>query len=129
MAVLARVTPALKSSMRQDLRRRLDALQLEIRQLDLQLKRVGDETGGGKPGDSPVAAEIARGQQGRRHKIRELLEQERQVELLEPGSLIRQGTIQSEVEVSVGDSWDSLMDCAIVVEDGVVVEIRGRQDS
>ena len=41
------------------------------------------------------------------------------------GEEVVQGTIDSPVEIQVGDNFDALNRTEIVIKDGIIVEIRG----
>lgn len=123
VAVLARVTPALKAELKEDVRRSLERLELELRQLNLQEKRL---LGAGEDRERAlqVSGEISRQRDTRRREIKDLLGRERHIEEMEPGSLIRRGSVEAEAHIEVGDRWDEMLGWEIILEDGIVVDIR-----
>lgn len=125
VALLARVTPALKRDMKADIRGRLERLDLELRQLVVQEKRLleGHKDSTGQQLDN-VTAELRRQQDRCRQEMRDLLARERSVSDLELGSEIRQGSAEALAQISVGDRWSNYLNWEIVLEDGVVVAIR-----
>jgi len=126
VTVLARVTASLKAEMKAEIRSRLERLGLQLRQLDLQESRLaGQSSDHERKGMEQVLSEIEREREKRRNEIRQLLAREREVEQLDVGSEVRRGTVDAEAQVAVGDRWEDLLDWELVLEDGVVVEIRG----
>lgn len=126
VTVLARVTASLKAEMKAEIRSRLERLELQLRQLDLQESRLaGKSSDHERKGMDQVVSEIEREREKRRNEIRQLLAREREVEQLDVGSEVRRGTVDAEAQVAVGDRWEDLLDWELVLEDGVVVEIRG----
>jgi len=68
---------------------------------------------------------VAREERSRKEKL-ELLEfQIRQVENLPEGSEIDYATVESSVQIKVGDAWDEIMaGTEIILKDGLIHEIR-----
>ena len=125
VVVMARVTPALREELKREIRGRLERLEMEMKQLDLQEKRLLGAPESREQGKSQhIEQELLRQRSARRSEMRELLVRERQVEELALGSTIRRGTVDAEAEIGPGDRLDDLMGWELVVEDGVVVEIR-----
>ncbi len=125
VVVMARVTPGLKHELNREIRGRLERLEMEMKQLDLQEKRLLGKAENQESGRSQhIEQEIERQRETRRREIRELLAREQQVGDLTPGTTIRRGTVEAETQIGPGDRWDDILGWELILEDGVVVEIR-----
>lgn len=119
VVVKVRVTEKYKAAL-------LQQIEYSIRRLDLELARLERRTGpgGGERTESEPQLEGERRKQSEAR--RKLLEQARDVRLLQPGNEVVHGRLESVARLHVGDNWQKLMGVEVLVEDGRVVEIRSR---
>ena len=124
--VLVRVTEAFRQRVRRDSLREIGRVDAELEQIERQGQRWEQDASK----EDPARVEVLRGtlqreratRQKRRAQLRARI---RGLKDLQDGQLVQQGTVEAEVEVRVGMSWDELMNAAIVIEDGQVVEVSG----
>jgi len=123
--IRARVTPTLKKTLAAEIQDALKRVELELQQLDFQARRLTPEFERSSPQQAQtLRAHLETERQKRQEKKAALLERLKEVARLEEGTEIVQGNVEGTVEVGVGDRWEEVMSAAIVLEDGVVVEIR-----
>jgi predicted RNase H-like nuclease (RuvC/YqgF family) len=126
VSIYAIVTDQLKEELRAELQEAIDATQRRMDQLDFQGRRFLSDL------QSPdlTQAMAARRQieaEKRRHEAlkQDLVEQLAEVDKLEMGSEFARGTLEGNTEVNVGDDlMKTLAGAAIVIKDGLIVEIR-----
>lgn len=125
VTVKAIVTDELKTKLREELTKALAQVEAATQQLEFQLKKY--------------VPEVAKADLDQAGRLRREIETERQrqdqtrgeiqsrlseLSGLEVGSVIVQGQIESEVEVSVGDNLVEKMGTAeITIKDGIIQEI------
>ncbi len=128
--VLVRVTEGFRQKVRQRSQREIQRLEAELQQLDLQGQRWEKDKEKGDPSGAADLRQVLRRERAVREKRRaELRARIRKLGDLQDGQLVQQGTVEAEAVVAVGMSWDRLMNAAVVIEDGKVVQIRsGRID-
>lgn len=106
--------------------RQIKQVQNELEQWQFQRKKLLADAQK-KTGDTYkfMAERIAREERIRKEKMEMLQFQVKQVENLPEGSEIYHTTVESSVQVNVGDVWDEIMDgTEIILKDGVVIDIR-----
>lgn len=113
--VKVRVTPNFKSVLTSEIQDALKKLELEIQQLDFQLKRQKS---------SQTKEALEKEKQKRLDTKLNLMEKLKKIPEIEDGEEIIQGTINGIIEVKPGDSWSSLLGREIVLQDGLVKELR-----
>ncbi|NPV43070.1 MAG: hypothetical protein HPY70_03675 [Firmicutes bacterium] len=113
--VKVRVTPNFKSALTSEIQDALKKLELEIQQLDFQLKRQKS---------SQTKEALEKEKQKRLDTKLNLMEKLKKIPEIEDGEEIIQGTINGIIEVKPGDSWSSLLGREIVLQDGLVKELR-----
>jgi hypothetical protein len=113
---------ALVEQYRQQIRRR----QEEWEQWQFQAKKLLADARKRSPEALEFVQErIAREERQRKEKLEQLQFQLRQAENLPEGSEIEYATVQSPVQIRVGDVWDEIMSgTEIMVKDGRICEIR-----
>jgi dsDNA-specific endonuclease/ATPase MutS2 len=113
---------ALVEQYRQQIRRR----QEEWEQWQFQAKKLLADARKRSPEALEFVQErIAREERQRKEKLEQLQFQLRQAESLPEGSEIEYATVQSPVQIRVGDVWDEIMSgTEIMVKDGRICEIR-----
>lgn len=99
-------------------------IKLELEQLQFQQKKLLNEAQ--KKGAEAVR--IVQDRLGYEHKRRkekldQLIIQLEQIEKLEEGDEILHSTVESEIEINIGDSWEDNIS-EIILRDGIVVDIR-----
>jgi len=132
--IRAIVTPRLKEEAIQQLQNALSQVDTQIQQLDFQGKRaINDvERGAVKPLGPEAQQQINSIRSQVEAKRGELLQQKNQflqqlnqVTSWEMQQEIIQGQVEGDFEVSVGDNLVERMNVDVVLQDGIVVEIRG----
>ncbi len=97
-------------------------LQKECDQLQFEMKRQ-EKTKAYSTGSLKTRYE--KEIQMRREKVKLLEFQIEQLHILPLGSELKEREVQALVEIDVGDKWDeSLVQKAIIIKDGIIVEIR-----
>ncbi|WP_218079292.1 YlqD family protein [Anthocerotibacter panamensis] len=134
VTIKAIVTPRLKDEATQQLQNALNQVDVQIQQLDFQGKRAINEVERGaiKPLGPEAQQQInnIRGQVESKkaeflQQKNQFLQQLNQVTTWEMSQEIVQGQIESDFEVAVGDNLLERMNVEVVLEDGIIVEIRG----
>lgn len=126
VTIKAIVTEDFKSRMKDELTKTLTRIDTVTQQLDFQLKRYVPEVA---KADLEQAGRLRREIEAERQRHEgmkaEIDGRLQEVLRLEIGSEFEQGTIESEIEVSVGDNlMDKLGAAEIVIKDGVIQEIK-----
>ncbi|MED0707461.1 YlqD family protein [Aneurinibacillus aneurinilyticus] len=100
--------------------------ELELEQLNFQAKKLLQEAQRkGREALDVVQRRLAQERQAREEKISRISFQLEQLANLPLGSELHYTTVESEVEVSVGDNWGKVMEgTEIVLLDGIIKEIR-----
>ncbi|WCN39067.1 YlqD family protein [Aneurinibacillus uraniidurans] len=125
-----KVLMVLTEAARQKLNAELYSLQkryeLELEQLDFQAKKLLYEAQRkGRDAIAIVERRLSQEKTAREEKLAEIAVRLEHIASLADGSEIPYTTVQSDVEIRVGDCFDELMNGAeIVLVDGIVAEIR-----
>ncbi len=136
--IKAIVTPRLREELRAELDARQGQLELEMQQLDFQVKRINAaverESHSGGQGQSGTGAQLSEAyevsqqlrneRKKREEALAEVDERRQALTGLEDGGEILRGTLEGTVDVELGTAWDDIRAATIVLRDGVVVEIR-----
>lgn len=119
VTVRVRVTDRWKLKTAGEWQEALRRTEQELLQMEAQLRRL---QGAGEPAPwrEQAQSEVRR----LRERRAQLLEQLRHLARLEPGSEVVQGQVEGLAHLRVGDRWDAVTSAEVVLEDGVVVEIR-----
>jgi len=120
------VTEEFKNRLKDELSSTLRRVESVSQQLDFQLRRYVPEVA---KTDIEQAGRLRREIEGERHRHEEMrseLESRiREVTGLDIGSQYEQGTVEGEVEISVGDNLiEKLTGTEILIKDGIVEEIK-----
>lgn len=119
------VTEQLKEELTQQLQRSLNRVELELQQLEFQAKRIlPDLEKQNLKQALTLRNQIQEEREKRRQSKEHIAEQMREVANLSLGQEIQRGTLESWVEVRVGDDLHQLLQVEIVTKDGKVVELR-----
>ncbi|MGI6144815.1 MAG: hypothetical protein GX092_05640 [Clostridia bacterium] len=123
--VKAKVTEQFKNQVRQELQEGMNKLDAELKFLEQRAKKLITElTLKGSPQVASVREQLEYEKQKREEAKKAMSEQIKMVGNLEMGQEVLQEEILGPVEVKVGDNWVELMNREIVIEDGLIVEIR-----
>lgn len=125
------VTEQLRQELRQELERAINRLDMEIQQLEFQGKRVlPDLERQNLKRAMEMRQQLEEEKQKRRQTRERLADQIQDVAHLTTGEEIARGTLESWVDVSVGDDLSKVLYVEIVTRDNQVVELReGRPES
>jgi predicted nuclease of restriction endonuclease-like (RecB) superfamily len=120
------LTEASKLELAKEYADRFDQLKLELEQLRFQSKKMLHDASKKSHEQVRVLQERLREEEKKRTEdIEQVSFQLEQIELLPIGTEILHSTVESEIEIKVGDIWDDVMkESAIIIRDGVVCEIR-----
>lgn len=101
--------------------------EVELEQLHFQSKKLLMEAQRrGMEAQEIVQQRMNKEESSRRKKITDLDFQIQQLSQVPNGSEVLYTTVESEVEVKIGDEWDKIMNqVEIILLDGVIHEIRG----
>ena len=103
----------------------MNKLDAELKFLEQRAKKLITElTLKGSPQVASVREQLEYEKQKREEAKKAMSEQIKMVGNLEMGQEVLQEEILGPVEVKVGDNWVELMNREIVIEDGLIVEIR-----
>ncbi len=120
------LTEETKQNWLAELRRLINSTIAELEELEFRSKQLLRDAE--KQGDAAVKAteeqiEMERMQRVQRRE--QLIAQLSQIQQMDLNAEVPNGTVETTVDVQVGDSWEAvLLGGEIVVKDGVVVEIR-----
>jgi hypothetical protein len=125
VTVKSKVTEDLKTKIVADMKRQVQAAELEFEQFQFNAKKSLNEHANG----NPVALEglrerIAYEKDQRGRALKELKDKLERANNLEIGSEIGHGTLERSIEITIGSDLESLMGAEIVVEDGKVIAFR-----
>ncbi|AMA72643.1 MULTISPECIES: YlqD family protein [Aneurinibacillus] len=126
--VMMVITEASRCKMRDEFVSMRKRYELELEQLNFQAKKLLQEAQRkGREALDIVQRRLAKERQVREEKLSQISFQLEQLENLPLGSEIHYTTVESDVEVKVGDDWGKVMTgTEIVLKDGIVKEIRER---
>ncbi|WP_019120469.1 YlqD family protein [Brevibacillus massiliensis] len=119
------LTEASRALLLAEYRRQVRQLQQELEQWQFQGKKLLSEAKKQSDGSQLVRERVAREERVRKEKLELLQFQIKQVENLPEGSEIYHTTVESSIEIKVGERWDEIMEgTEIILKDGVIHEIR-----
>ncbi len=120
------ITDDSKEKLLKEYKDSIHQLKIELEQLQFQQKKLIIEAQ--KKGSEAVRIvqdRIGYEHQKRKEKIERLVHQIEQVSSLSDGDEILHSTVDSEIEINIGDSWDDIMNHKeIIITDGKIVDIR-----
>ena len=125
VTIKAKLTEKLRKRISDDLSQKLNQVTMELQQIDLEEKRVIQEQAQG----NLQALQTIRQHFGMERQQREAFKADTEQKLSDIGKLalgaeILQGQLERQVEVKVGDDFQSMMNVEILLEDGKVIAIR-----
>ncbi|WP_298704344.1 YlqD family protein [uncultured Veillonella sp.] len=125
VTIKSKVTEDLKVKLTADLQHRLDLVEQDLQQLEFQAKRLESEQAKlDLQGIIQLRQQIEENKNQRLSIKADVAAKLKEVENLELGSEINQGTFERSVTVKVGDDFDALMGSEILLEDGKIVAFR-----
>lgn len=120
------LTEQTKQQILTEQRRQIEQLSAELDQIDQQGKQALEQAmaqGGSAAQEIRQQVEEQRNQ--RLEQREQLIQQIQQIQQLELGTELQNMTVETTVEVNVGDDWSKvLMGSEIIIKDGIVHEIR-----
>lgn len=120
------LTEETKQAWLAELRRLVNSTIAELEELEFRSKQWLRDAE--KQGEGAVQATEERIEQEKNQRIEQreqLIQQLTQIQQMDIGTEVSNGTVETSVDVKVGDSWDSIAQGSeIVIKDGVVIEIR-----
>ena len=124
--VLMVLTEAARKKLNAELHGLRERYEIELEQLDFQAKKLMHEAQRkGRDAIAIVERRLRQEKAAREEKLESIVNQLEHIASLADGSEIPYTTVQSDVEIRIGDRWDERMSGAeIVLIDGVVAEIR-----
>ncbi|MDD4049251.1 MAG: YlqD family protein [Clostridia bacterium] len=123
--VKVKVTDEFKKSFTQEMQNGINKLEAELSFLEQRAKKVITElTIKGSSQVSAVREQLEFEKQKREEAKANFMEQIRVASTLENGKEVVRGELEGPVEVKIGDNWEEIIQREIVIEDGVVIEIR-----
>lgn len=116
-----------RNKLKEEFSSRKKRLELELEQLQFQGKKLLLEAQRrGMEAQEVVQQRMFKEESSRRKKISDLDFQIQQLSVIPDGSEVLYTTVESEIEVKVGDNWDQVINqVEIILLDGVIHEIRG----
>ena len=126
VTVKAIVTPSFKERLLSELRCAVQRLEIQLQQLEFQGKRkLMDLQKKNISQAMAVRKQLEEERAKHENALRELNERIRQVDLFPLGAEFVQGSLESFVQLEVGDNINAkLADVEVIVRDDIIVEIR-----
>jgi F0F1-type ATP synthase membrane subunit b/b' len=125
VTVKARLTEALRQQLAADFGEAVRKLDTELSQLDFQSKRLLAEAERQGPDHAAtVGSRLGEERRRRAEQRSRILASQKELGLMPLGTEIVQGTLEGLTELRVGDNLASVSRAEVVIEDGIVVEIR-----
>ncbi|MDD4238664.1 MAG: YlqD family protein [Desulfotomaculaceae bacterium] len=123
--VKVKVTEAYKRSAAAQVQEALQRIELELQHLDFQERRLGPELEKKNPQGLAVALQRLEQERSRRkEKRQQLLDQLKGIGQLAEGTEVLFSKMESPVELKPGDEWSKVLGVEIIIQDGIVAEIR-----
>lgn len=125
VTIKAKLTEKLRKRISDDLTQKAQQVTMELQQIDIEEKRVIQEQAQG----NLQALQAIRQHFAAERQQREAFKADTEQKLSDIGKLalgaeILQGQLERQVEVKVGDDFQSMMNVEILLEDGKVIAIR-----
>ncbi len=120
------VTPNIKIEWQTEVKNGISIIERELEQLRFQSKKLLQEAS--KRGDEAlkiVQERIKLEEKKRQEKIERLRLQSDEIDRLQIGERITRGTVQTEIEIQIGDHWEQcIKGHEIVIKDGIIIETK-----
>jgi hypothetical protein len=120
------LTELAKQQIISEQRRQIEQLQTELDELEVQGKQALEQAmAQGGEAAQLIRAQIEQERNNRIEQREQLIPQIQQIQQLDLGTEVQNMTVETMVDVRVGDDWSSVLrGSEIVIKDGIVVEIR-----
>lgn len=126
VAVKVILTEETKQQILNEQRQQVEGLMAELDQIDQQGKQALEQAmAQGGQAAQQIRQQIDEERNKRLEQREQLIQQIQQIQQLDLGTELQNMTVETTIEVKVGDDWSKvLLGSEIVVKDGVVHEIR-----
>ncbi|KPV45424.1 hypothetical protein AN477_03260 [Alicyclobacillus ferrooxydans] len=120
------LTEQTKQQILAEQRRQIEQLTAELDQVELQGKQALEQAmAQGGPAAQEVRQQVEQARNQRLEQREQVIQQIQQIQQLELGTELQNMTVETMVDVNVGDDWSKvLMGAEIIIKDGIVHEIR-----
>lgn len=126
VVIKAKVTEKFKKQTIDQIREALDKIELEIEQIEFQGKKLIQNVEKQPLQQlSPLKRKLETEKKKKMELKIRLIEKIREVEQWDLGIEVVEGSVEGYVELQEGDNWEKLMNAEVVVQDGIVIEVRG----
>ncbi|MDQ0287589.1 F0F1-type ATP synthase membrane subunit b/b' [Desulfofundulus luciae] len=123
--VKVKITEGYKQKLSTGIQQAIRQIDVQMQHLEFQARRVVAELEKQNPQGVPAARKQIEQERARRLEARQkLLDKLKEVARLNPGEEVVHGQLQSLVELKVGDNFQETTGMEVVLEDGVVIDIR-----
>ncbi|MBR1730026.1 MAG: YlqD family protein [Selenomonadaceae bacterium] len=124
VTIKAKLTEKLKARMLDDLKKAINEVELEIKQINIQQDRALQEQGDTPQRETSIRRHFGQEIQRRQQFRAESLARQENLEKLAIGAEIIQGTLQREVDLKIGDDMREIMNVEVLIEDDKIIAIR-----
>ena len=124
VTIKAKLTEKLKTQILDDLKKGINEVELEIKQINIQQERALQEDGDTPQKEMAIRRHFGQELQRRQQFRAESVARQENLEKLAIGAEIVQGTLQREVELKVGDNMREIMNVEVLIEDDKIIAIR-----
>ena len=125
VTIKAKLTERLRKRISDDLAQKAQQVTMELQQIDIEEKRVIQEQAQGNLQALQAIRQHFAAERQQREAFKADAEQKlADIAKLALGAEIVQGQLERQVEVKIGDDFQSMMNVEILLEDGKVVAIR-----
>ena len=125
VTIKAKLTERLRKRISDDLAQKAQQVTMELQQIDIEEKRVIQEQAQGNLQALQAIRQHFAVERQQREAFKADTEQKlADIAKLALGAEIVQGQLERQVEVKIGDDFQSMMNVEILLEDGKVVAIR-----
>ena len=124
VTIKAKLTEKLKARMLDDLKKAINEVELEIKQINIQQDRALQEQGDTPQRETSIRRHFGQEIQRRQQFRAESRARQENLEKLAIGAEIIQGTLQREVDLKIGDDMREIMNVEVLIEDDKIIAIR-----
>ena len=124
VTIKAKLTEKLKNQILSDLKKGIEEVELEIKQLNIQQERALKEQGAIPQAETAIRRHFGQEIQRRQQFRAESVARQENMEKLAIGAEIVQGTLQRVVDLKIGDDMREIMNVEVLIEDDKIIAIR-----
>ncbi len=125
VTIKAKVTEELKNRLASEIQEGIKKADIELQQIEFHAKRVmAEQAKQDAQGLIALRQQIDEEKQKRLEFKNQMMEQLKEVAVLEIGSEIVRGNLERVVTVKVGDNLNQYMGAEILLEDGIILAFR-----